>query len=128
MSVAVQVDRYERNSKISSVHVMHTMILRFHEQTDIRYNSILHGNRANSKPLQRHLARTAKIHIYKWNEVKTKVENNKRMFRLFSIQKVRLNPWHIGKYCLSIDKHQIIQNVHSAMICGCSESLAKQSN
>ena len=26
------------------------MKLRFHEQTDIRYNHVLHGNRANSKP------------------------------------------------------------------------------
>ena len=58
--------------EISSVHVMHTMKLRFHEQTDIRYNSVLHGNRANSKPFQRDLARTARIHIYKWMRAKRK--------------------------------------------------------
>ena len=41
--------------EISSVHEMHTMKLRFHEQTEIRYNHVLHGDRAhgaNSKPLQ----------------------------------------------------------------------------
>ena len=37
--------------EISSVHEMHTMKLRFHEQTEIRYNHVLHGDRANSKPL-----------------------------------------------------------------------------
>ena len=37
---------------------MHAMKLRFHEQTEIRYNNVLHGVRANSKPFQRNLART----------------------------------------------------------------------
>ena len=38
--------------EISSVHEMHTMKLRFHEQTEIRYNHVLHVDRANSKPVQ----------------------------------------------------------------------------
>ena len=32
------------------MHEMHTMKLRFHEQTEIRYNHVLHDIRATSKP------------------------------------------------------------------------------
>ena len=66
---------------------MHTMKLRFHEQTKIRYNHVLHGVRANSKPLQRKFSRTREP-FYKMEECENKNPEVKMQNDKFNLHEV----------------------------------------
>ena len=76
-------------------------------QTSIRYNNVLHGVRANSKPFQRNLARN-EIQFTKWLRARNNADSEEKKYPpYFALQYChrRLDIAHFN--CLPISKCQI---------------------